>query len=453
MKALVVGSGFEGMYTAFLLARDYGFDTQIVDPSPKFGGIMSGRDHGAFTLDYGCQVFDNFDPRITRTIQALGDGCCVGVSISYGSRFGGVVTRDTSVPDLSNRPAEAVDRMLDEVQAAAEADAGTVADTLHDYYIARWGQTAAEYLGAINLKFLGMPADMLDQNSHIYAGLKRIKIADDERSRRLKNASQAIDDRIAVARSPDDSFYPEAMAELPFPNLHPIPDSFAGYCRAARGVLERLGVSIQWQTRVHAIQKDANGQNATLINLQTKAEHEESFDLFLWSGKLAQLETLLFGSERLKSLIAPMGMHLFYHFARPEQFSDLGYFQNYDTDLDVFRWSSMGIYSRQTNADGLSFCCTEIPGHSGVTTGAEHADRHWDELRTLGLVSGDHAGDAVYVYAPNCFDRFKPGFSVAAADVMDRIDSEHQDIVYSRPNVFGRIVAAQQFYEHVEQLL
>ena len=47
MKTLVVGTGFDAIYTAFILRQDYDADVVMVDPSMSFGAVMSGvKKHG-----------------------------------------------------------------------------------------------------------------------------------------------------------------------------------------------------------------------------------------------------------------------------------------------------------------------------------------------------------------------------------------------------------------------
>ena len=362
------------------------------------------------------------------------------------------MSTDIGVPDLSKLPQAEGHQLLEEVKTAAERDEKVgPGDTLHDYFQKSWGQTAAKHLEPACSKFFNMPSGELDQATRVYMGLARVVVADTEASLALKAQSEAMDNRIAVVRSALDS-YPAAMAELPYPNLHPMPDSFMSYCEHARGTLNQSGVEISLTTRIESLERRAHGFDVGLHDTAADSSTTEFYDLVVWTGKLNRLEQILLKTDSLSPHIKSMGMHLFYHFADASQLSQTGYFQNYDHDIDVFRWSSLGVYSDQIDADGKSFCCTEIPDHGGVSTGESHALRHWQELRTLGLVEGEYSGAPAYIHAPNCFDRFLDGFGGASKAVMERIDGDFDNIVYAMPTEFGRINAALGLHERVRAL-
>jgi protoporphyrinogen oxidase len=441
MRALVVGTGFEGIHAAHLLARDPRVVVDMVDPSPNFGGIMASPVHRGVALDLGCQVLDNFDPAITQAIQELCQGRVRPLDLSYGSRIHGRVSTDMSVPDLSGQPPEVVDILLREVVEASGSPPAY--DTLRTFCQSRWGTTAADLLETVSIKVFGMPSTELDGQTSMYVGLKRIRLGDDARSLALKEQSDALQERVAVPRTAVGTFYRDALTTFPGHNLHPAPHSFRGFCDSAREVLVRQGVTIRLDTVVSEL---ASRQQVwvTFRSPVREVENPVPYDLVVWTGRLHALESLALGESRLSSLISPMGFHLFYHFAAAHQFSEHGYFQNYDPKPTFFRWSAMGNYTDQRTESGHSFCCTEIPDHGDHEAGSLDADIIWQDLRTSGLVTGLHDGHAHHIHAQRCVLRYLPGFTRVADQVMERLSREHPAIVFNHPGVFGRVLGASK---------
>ncbi|MEB3204371.1 MAG: NAD(P)-binding protein [Candidatus Sericytochromatia bacterium] len=439
MRVLVVGSGFEGIYTAYLLATERGADVELIDPGSSFGGIMAGVRHRGVALDLGCQVFDNFDAGITQTLQALCRGKWKGQTLAYGSRIHGSTSKVMSTPDLSFAPPEVVERMLEEVLTRAVPTPPGL--DLRAHCEARWGPTAARLLEPVCLKVFGMPATQLDALSRIYVGLGRIRLADSERSSMLRSLNPELDERLAIPRTDGPGFYPEAWARLPAPNLLPVPESFVGFCDEARIALEEVGVRVTMQTGLVGMEPGVPAR-VTMRTTGSGQVRKDTYDVVVWTLRFPSLEPLLLGDDTLSRHLAPMGMHLFYHFTEENNLGDLEYFQNYDPDVSWFRWSAMGRYTGQRTTEGLSFCCTEIPDH-GSGGSSEQAEAVWSEVRQLGLVRGRHDGRPHYVHAPRCLVRYLPGFSAAADQVMRRLDVEFPALLYNEPHIFGRIAAAR----------
>ena len=115
MRAVVLGVGFEAMYAAYTL-KGLGCDVDMIGTvGSVFGGVMSGFSHNGFNLDFGCQVFDNFDPDITQAVQTWSGNTCRGLDVSYASRFCGKMSYDVSVPDLSLLPKDHRRKIISEM--------------------------------------------------------------------------------------------------------------------------------------------------------------------------------------------------------------------------------------------------------------------------------------------------------------------------------------------------
>jgi hypothetical protein len=441
MRILVVGGGFEGIYAAFVLAGTDGLEVDLVEPGDALGGILRGTAHRGVVLDSGCQLFDNFDVDVTKNIQKLCGGSWRGVDVSYGSRLHGQRSACASAPDLEVVGHDRRDQIVGELIAAS--DNPICDESLYRYCAERWGPAVAAMLRPVAEKVLGLSPDALDGLNRAYLPLNRVRVLNEADSWTLKLSSAEIDARIAVARPPGGALYPAAWEHLPAQNLHPGSRSMRGFCDSALLALENVGVRVQLRTSVEAL---GGGAPARVV-LRTRGDDVDmssSYDAVVWATRLPQLESLALRSSRLAQLVSPMGMHLFYYFAPEEAFVGPGYFHNFDSDTDVYRWSRMGGYSAQVTQDGLSFCCAEVPEHERIRSGPACAQKHWDELLSLGLVEGRHDGSPYHVWSRGCVPRLLPGYARTAEGVIEQVRGRCPAIVVRDPKVSGRVGAARQ---------
>ena len=452
-KALIVGGGFGGLYASYILSHEYGYNVVLAHPSSTLGGVMAGTTHNGFALDFGCQVFDNFDRSISNRINALGNNSCEGINLSYGSRINGARSHDMSAPDLSMHSQEDVARFVYETTLASDKPNDDNSDTLLEYFTNRWGPSVTSILSTVTEKIFGICATELDQHTRIYSGLTRIRIAPDEWSLRLKQTSDALDERLAASREAVASLRNSTSQHTSFTNIHPMPHSFQGYCKQAERVLESRGVKILLNTEASDITYEREDCYVTLRNMTDGSTTRELFSPVVWTASFTSLEEALFNTSTITPFLKPMGMHLYYHFMPVDQIADIGYFQNYDQDLDLFRWSSMGCYSRQVNKRGESFTCTEIPDHVERDQQKDQQNHYWREMHSLDLVRGERAVDALHLHAPRCYDLFLKGFTSAYDDVVNTIWSECPELVFLPPQIFGRHATATHLQLELENVL
>lgn len=453
-RALVVGAGFEGLASAFYLADSYGCDVTILDAAPRLGGVMQGMRHDAFHLDFGCQVFDNFDPRVSNAILTLADNKCQMDTISYASRFAGIISDRVSVPDLTGLPTGMLAAIQRETIESGQD--GLDAETLSDYYAARWGKTAATHLDRINIKALDESADKLDQSSRIYAGLARVRMfEDDAHALKLKAQDARLDAKIAVPRAVSQ-FYSEAQSGLTDQNIIPVPDSLGGFCASAGDALEKRGVDLRLGSEIQGVSVDEMSGKVTVSVVQGKRQTDFEADLLVWCGSFERLCASLKVACDTERYLDPIGTTLTYFFAPKDSISPIGYLQNYDADMRFFRWSSMGTYTRQVSEDGMTFCCVETPSKENRDRDDPQSEalRDWNDLKALGLVSGEPSAPALRRFVPNVIKRRKPGYTSAALSAQRTIDLQFgMSIVYQTADSFGRTPTARQLYDKIDGLL
>lgn len=453
--ALVVGSGFEGLACAHYLRDVYQLEVTLIDSAPSIGGVMRGFSVGSFHYDFGCQVFDNFDARVSRAIVALSGHECEFDDITYGGRFGGKMTTDVSVPDLTSLDPQTIAKIETEVQETRQD--GLNAHTLADYFQRRWGTTAATILERISTKMLDAPAAELDQSSRIYAGLNRLKVfRDDDQALKLKKADPLMDAKVAVPRA-TAAFYEKSQQDIPFQNIIPVPRSFGGFCETARHALTTNGINFQLDTRLEGLEinPDTQAAQATGVTKSGEQIHVDA-DLVVWCAPFEQLCDILDVNGKTAEFLSPIGTTITYFVAPRAAINPLGYMQNYDADMRFFRWSSMGLYSRQVTPDGLSFCCIETPSQHSADTDTPQAEalRDWEDLRALDLVSGQPAQPPMRKFIPGVIKRRRPGYTAAAAEAMQKLALQTGSaMVYQKPDSFGRTPTARTLFDEIDVVM
>ena len=448
MHAVVLGVGFEAMYAAHIL-KSSGYNVDMIGTGKSvFGGVMSGISYNGFDLDFGCQVFDNFDSGVTQAIQTWSDNTCHGLDISYGSRFCGTMSYDVSVPDLSSLPEECRRKMISEMKSAV----ANVREpsTLREYFEYRWGRLAADYLDKISQKFYGLPSEEIDKNAHIYCGLKRVRIAEDQAALSLKKSDARIDAVLAVPRSRAGNIYSQARLKYPFWNLYP-KGGFADFCKKAYKYLEKNGVRISVNNTVEYI-KPGKPLEVCIFDNEKKKRKVFLCDVAVCEGSVRQTERTLLGRQTLQSLMRPLGMNLSYYFVKKDVVSDIGYVQNFDNDLSFFRWSSAGLFANKLK-NGKTFICIETPAYEKLNSDRHFVEKQWEEVRGLGLVSGQCPQQTHHVYAYNCFNVYKKGFSEAATNITRCIQECYPNVVHVDPGTFGRIPAALEISHKLKGFL
>lgn len=453
--AIVVGSGFEGLSAAYYLRDTYDLDVTLIDTAKNVGGVMRGFKGDQFHFDFGCQVFDNFDDRVSRAILALADNRCEFHDITYASRYAGKVATNVSVPDLTHLPSEIVERIEAEVQATGQD--GLDARSLAQYYERRWGPTAAACLETINQKVLEAPASDLDLSSRIYAGLSRLRLfRDDAHALDLKQNDPLIDAKVAVPRG-TFNFYKKSLEKIPFQNIVPVPNSFGEFCETVPSILQNIGVELLLETKISALAfEESKGKVTVTAQSATHEVSDLQSDMIVWCAPFEILCKLLSIETRTEDFISPIGTTITYYIAPKSAINPLGYLQNYDADMRFFRWSSMGLYSQQISNEGLSFCCTETPSENSLDKADSQTEalRDWEDLCALDLVSGQPSQSPIRRFVPNAIKRRRPGFNDAAGAAMGKLALQvGPSMIYQKPDAFGRTPTARTLFDEIDGVM
>ena len=69
----VLGGGFRGLVTCFLLARQ-GHEITLIEPGRHCGGVLRSFEWDGLYCDLGCHLFDNTDKEHTSVFLEMGGG-------------------------------------------------------------------------------------------------------------------------------------------------------------------------------------------------------------------------------------------------------------------------------------------------------------------------------------------------------------------------------------------
>jgi len=415
--ALVLGAGFRGLAAAHRLI-DLGLEVTVLERGPHAGGVMNGLEWDAFLLDLGCHLFDNTDREMTDFVVSMAGGAHLfhSVDVRYGTVFAGELTEGLAVPDLQALPEDAAARILSDFIRALAAESDVAApETLDACIRSRFGSEAGRYLNAMAAKVYASNCDELDACAIDIGLFKRIRFLPDRSSSVLKQIPEA-DARLAVSSAARPlAHYPNASPDFGR-NFYPSQGGMRGFVRAAGDHLLKRG------GRVHTGVGDIE-LSVTHRSIAVQTESTGSIEGALVVSALAPevLEQSLLGTTRLRNLIRPVPMVLFYFKAAAADLTGMSYVHLFDTDCDSFRISAPGLYGRQADEHGRTYICVECPTtmSSRLWEDTEaHIEAVWDEVLLAGIVRpGARPSASRVLKTPKSYSVPLAGYAVAEAGV------------------------------------
>jgi len=384
--ALVVGGGFRGIATAWLLRRA-GHAVTLVEAGSGLGGFMRSIAWDGFWLDPGCHVFDNSDDAQTEAMLDLLGEAWHPIAVEYASFLSDRPSHGSAVVRLDDLGAAESARIVEECLAAQGASRGEPRD-LEQLFLARYGPRAAAHLCAAARKTFGLEARELGAQVADLGIFGRVGIAPDEQALELKRDPRL--DAIVAARPGADRlrFYRAKAGKHDFRNFYPTGAGIGEFgARAARRLID-LGVDVRVSHELRGLEIDGACARLELHDAARACTTSLSGNHVYWALPPEELARRLPDAPELASHVRAVAL-LLYYFAIPQQDAgELSYVNDFRPGTRVFRASCPGRYGLGNCPPGRSYVCCEVPTErdSAAWHAVEDAAAAvFEEARELGL--------------------------------------------------------------------
>ena len=425
----MVGGGFSAIIGAYFLARA-GHEVRLVDGAPFLGGVLHSDQWDEFFVDKGCHLFGNSSDENTSLIHNIMDDEVWPVEVKYAAVTEGRFSDGLAVPDYSGAPPAVRARMLYEVtEAAAAPESPAPARHLHECLRRRFGKTLARRLAGAVRKMFQIEPERLDAAALGATPFGRIRVVPDQQGRMLKLAP-ALDERLA-ASSQDEPlrYYRDQATRYPYRNYYPRHRGMRGFCDRAGAYLAELGVDLKLGSKINGIGRRKQG-----LAMELDDGESISSELCLWTSGPAGLAKVLHDDDKLADQLHRVPMVLYYFAVPRERVGDYTYIHDYDEESLVFRASAPGVYGRQTNQQGETYVCLEVPTRIGSPVweeSDEHRHQVWREACDLHLVTGPCPATYKVLRTPVSYQIACKGYTKAAARLEGRLGRLKDRLVLS----------------------
>lgn len=419
MDWVIIGGGFKGIITAVILL-EYNQNVTLIESGKSLGGHLKGIKWQGYNLDLGCQLFDNSDSEITAYLLKILGNNVHPVNVTYGGITDKNWSPNYTVPDLTHESSlEKI--MLSELEALNKIEDQEI-KSLKEYLTARFGGTAGQKLCDAAEKKLHYNPALLGAEASKVLFFERVKMFNDIVSNRLKK-NIFYDERLAVYSAKEPmKYYSKAKSKFSYRNFYPREGGMSSFCELATSYLLDNGAKLILSDNVDSV------SNNTLI---TENGLELKFDKLVWSADINYLEKLLLKTERLNKYLYALPMVLVYFEISIRDIGPYTYVHDHSTGSYIFRASTGGVYSQQTD-NGKTYICCEIPTslESNLWDDpGKYVTEIWKEACMLKICKGSLPESFYILKAPKTFNLPLIGF-----------DSEYSKVKYElnnkMPNLF-----------------
>lgn len=388
----VVGAGFNGMCTAYMLSKK-GFAVTLIDAGPVIGGVMASREVGDYIYDLGCHLMDNAYGEHADLVREILDDEIVPHQTVYASVVNGKITKGMENPNLSVLGEEIGSKIVSEMLDIENNNKKQKPKNMKDVVEARFGPTATKYLDKYISKKSQAGFDKLSASIFSNMVPDRIHCVDEEKARLLKE-NPALDAKIA-ASSMEDPLTPyrdvaEVGEGLNYRQFYPKNRGMLGFCEALKDKVIANGGVVLTSTICEAISQSDDSCSLKLKNHSTQETSELTTDMLFWASEIGILSNLLGGSKELSNFHHKVPMILYYFNLPADEINEFSYITNYDDNCLTFRVSAPSNYGSGTAPDGMGYICVEVTTTMGSeiwNESEEFSQTIWQEVLDMGFIS------------------------------------------------------------------
>lgn len=438
-KCVVVGGGFKGILSSYLLCKA-GHDVTLVERAPFLGGIMYSRECHGFFVDNGVHLFDSVQQHLADIVAEIMDGMTHTVSFDFASVYNRVTTYEFAQPDFTRLDLATRKAILYEVVENAAKEFSRPANLL-ELFRQRFGNTAASLMNESLTHIYRLDGQEIEAEAHAQTTFLRLRALPDEMALVLKK-NPVLDDRLSALRARLGkineyvSVYPSDKRGL------------RGFCEKSLEKLQKWGVDVRLKTSLKSLDTTSTG-----VEMVTEQGERITADHVIWTSDPGNLSQVWLGRDPISSLIHGTPSLLYTFITHVDRVLDCTYFHQFTPGAHVYRSAAAGRYSHQINDDGSTFvmceCPTDVDSERWVNA-EKYAPAAWQECVDMGLIQGDMPPDASHVTKAKITYRLpKVGCTAACDELEEKIGETGSRIIMPLRSAFTR----REIYYSLENLV
>ena len=280
---------------------------------------------------------------------------------------------------------------------------------------------------------------------------RRARLLPDPLAAILKKIPE-IDARLAMSSAAiPQALYPNASPDIGR-NFYPSDDGMRGFVRGVIDTLQKRGGRLLADAgEIHVRLVDGN------IALQSQAIGTIKGDLVFSTLAPDALEEMVLGTARLRGLIRPVPMVLFYFKAKVADMTGMSYVHLFDADCVSFRISAAGHYGAQTDDGGQTYVCVECPTKIATALWDDpdaHIETIWGEVLMAGIVRpGARPTAARVVKTPKSYSAPLAGYASAEATVFKELAEVAGPLVNMSSLAFSKLTIIDEIMTRLTRLM
>ena len=450
---IIAGGGFPGIYAAWRLAKS-GKKVCLLEASDSLGGVMRSRQWNGYWLDNGTH---NLDIRSEHAYafysDILQDEFSILKNHDWASTTDTTYTLGFEMPDFSIDNVPLALTALSEISDLQKQTSYLPEEcnqTFLEWYEASYGPSLCAAIHPILKKITGGHTHLISSaGKNTLSMLLRPKLADDSTMILCKESSEFLNARLGVTRHCGDTRFAGDIKAARF--AYPAQHGLGGFCQRATVRLQELGVDLQFNSAVEAIESDS-----TSITVKTAQEHV-SGDSLLWTLPDHLLSKITGIADTSVTKLLPVG-YCIYAFEVPSA-AVIGpdYLHDYSTQRLPYRYSRPGVYSQQQPNKNLTVVMAEVPAQPSDQASLMESsmlDRIWEDCKTSGYIQTDcEYHDACCWNIPVAFTLPTSEWATEHARIKQQRETLHPRIAHIDTSSRGRAAFIKYFNEQLSVTL
>lgn len=422
---LIVGAGIRGILLSILLKKkNKNVNITIIDKTSHVGGVLYSEKWDKFIIDKGIHLFENIDSEFSKIIKKILDNKYLKVNIKYGSYLKNKLSTEVAVLDFNTLQENDKNNIRKEFLKQKHLSK-TKITSLIDYYQYYYGKTASKYLIASSKKYYAFDPAKLHKDNVKRSPFSRIRLFDDEKTRKLKNKKNIYDNLLAIPINKLHKNKINDLENITYRYFYPLRGGMKTFCKKSGDYLKKKNINFIGNVSIKKINKKKNK-----ILCQFSNDNLNLYDKIYWTTDTKHLYNLINKNKINDDGIHRVPMIVYYFIVDNNYLCDLAFVHDFRKNTYGFRISNIGRLSKQVKSN-KTVIDVEVPT-SKNTKIWNHPEKFYDnifnQVKKIGFYNGDKCYDKKFIKAPVSFRGLKDNYKYYEKKITNKIKNFSNNI-------------------------